>query len=226
MSEVTDLILRARPDRQRGLKDLPGPRGLPLLGNLLQIDVQRAHSILEAWADEYGDFYRLRLGPSDAVAISAPSLIDRILKDRPGRFTRIRILRDAMLDLGVNGVFGAEGSDWRRQRKLVMQALNTDHLRRYFDRLDQVAGRLLRRWQKAADAGTPIDVAGDLKRFTVDVTSGLAFGTDLNTLEDEGDIIQHYLDKIFPVLARRIFAPFRYWRWLRWGADRKVDAAM
>src|SRR5512134_1331500 len=156
MSEVTDLILRARPDRQRGLKDLPGPRGLPLLGNLLQIDVQRAHSILEAWADEYGDFYRLRLGPSDAVAISAPSLIDRILKDRPGRFTRIRILRDAMLDLGVNGVFGAEGSDWRRQRKLVMQALNTDHLRRYFDRLDQVAGRLLRRWQRAAAAGTPI----------------------------------------------------------------------
>ena len=199
MSESTSLDGNSRPQSQRSLKDLPGPRGLPLLGNLLQIDVQRVHTVLEGWADEYGDVYRLRLGRSELVAISTPPLIDQILKDRPGRFTRIEIMRDALLDLGIDGVFAAEGSDWRRQRKLVMQALNIDHLRKFFDRLDQVTARLQRRWQRAADAGTPIDVASDLKRFTVDVTSGLAFGTDLNTLDDEGDIIQHYLDKIFPV---------------------------
>jgi len=226
MSESTYLDSSSRPQRQRSLKDLPGPRGLPLLGNLLQLDIRRAHTILERRADEYGDFYHLRLGRSDVVAISAPPLIDQILKDRPDQFTRIGILRDALLDLGINGVFVAEGADWRRQRKLVMQALNTDHLRKFFDRLDQVAARLQRRWQKAARTGTAIDVASDLKRFTVDVTSGLAFGTDLNTLEDEGDVIQNYLDKIFPVLARRTLAQFRYWRWLRRAADRKVDAAM
>jgi cytochrome P450 len=63
-------------------------------------------------------------------------------------------------------------------------------------------------------------------RFTVDVTSGLAFGTDLNTLEDQGDVIQQHLNKVFPMLARRVFAPFPYWRWLRLPADREVDAAM
>ena len=226
MDKAADPIAGVRLHGQRSLKDLPGPRGLPLLGNLLQLDIKRAHTILERWAEEYGDFYRLRLVQTDVVAISAPILIDQILKDRPGRFTRIGIMRDAFLDTGINGVFNAEGTDWRRQRKLVMQALNTDHLRKYFDRLDQVAARLQRRWQRAARDGTPIDVQSDLKRFTVDVTSGLAFGADLNTLEDEGDVIQHYLDKIFPVMARRTLAPFRYWRWLRWGADRKVDAAM
>jgi len=226
MSEVTDRIGSADSTRERSLKDLPGPRGLAVVGNLLQLDIKRAHTILERWADEHGDFYHFRLGRADAVAISSPPLIDQILKDRPGRYTRIGIMRDAMLDLGVNGVFGAEGADWRRQRKLVMQALNTDHLRKFFVRLDQVAARLQRRWQKAARDGSPIDVPSDLKRFTVDGTSGLAFGTDLNTLEDEGDVIQHYLDKIFPVLARRVLAPFRYWRWVRWGEDRSVDTAM
>ena len=203
MDHAADPIAGVRLHGQRTLKDLPGPRGLPLLGNLVQLDIKRAHTILERWAEEYGDFYRLRLVRTDVVAISAPTLIDQILKDRPGRFTRIGIMRDAFLDTGINGVFNAEGADWRRQRKLVMQALNTDHLRKYFDRLDQVAARLQRRWQRAARDGTPIDVQGDLKRFTVDVTSGLAFGADLNTLEDEGDVIQHYLDKIFPVMARR-----------------------
>jgi cytochrome P450 len=226
MSEVADPTASLRPHGQRQLKDLPGPRGLPLLGNLLQLDVKRVHTILEQWADEYGDFYRLRLMGADVVVISAPQPIDQILKDRPGRFTRLRIVRAAVHDLGINGVFSAEGADWRRQRKLVMQALNIDHLRKFFDRLDQVAARLLRRWQKAAHAGTLIDVPNDLKRFTVDVTSGLAFGTDLNTLEDEGDVIQHYLDKIFPVMAQRTFAPFPYWRWLRWTGKRPVDVAM
>jgi cytochrome P450 len=226
MDNSADPIAGVRLHGQRSLKDLPGPRGLPLLGNLLQLDVKRAHTILERWADEYGDFYRFRLGRTDAVAISAPALIDQILKDRPLRFTRIGIMRDAFLDTGIDCVFSAEGTDWRRQRKLVMQALNTDHLRKSFDRLDQVAARLQRRWQKAARDGAPVDVPGDLKRFTVDVTSGLAFGTDLNTLEDEGDVIQHYLDKIFPVMARRTLAPFRYWRWLRWAGNRQVDVAM
>jgi cytochrome P450 len=225
MSKLSD-VMSAGTCRERNLEELPGPRGLPLVGNMLQLNVDHAHTVMERWAEECGDFYRLRLGLADAVVISAPPLIDRILKDRPGRFTRIQIMRDAVLDLGVNGVFGAEGSDWRRQRKLVMQALNTDHLRKFFDRLDQVTARLQSRWERAARTGTPIDVTSDLKRFTVDVTSGLAFGTDLNTLEDEGDIIQNYLEKIFPVMARRVLAPFRYWRWLRWRPDREADAAM
>ena len=226
MSEVTEAIRSAPPKGERRLEDLPGPRGLPLLGNLLQLDIEHAHTIMEKWADEHGDFYRIRLGHTDGVAISAPELIDRILKDRPGGFTRIGIMRDAFLDIGLNGVFSAEGVDWRRQRKLVMQALNTNHLREFVGRLDQVTARLQRRWEKAARTGDPVDVQSDLKRFTVDVTTGLAFGMDLNTLEDEGDVIQHYLDKLFPVLARRTLAPFRYWRYLRWGADRKVDVAM
>ena len=210
----------------RILDDLPGPRGLPVLGNLLQIDVARAHIILARWAREFGPIYRLRLGRRDVVAIASPELINEVLRDRPGRFRRIRIMRDAMLDVGIDGVFTAEGLDWRRQRKLAMQALNTEHLRQYFDRLDQVAARLQRRWERAAANGERVDVQGDLMRFTVDVTSGLAFGRDLNTLEQEGDIIQRHLDKVFPALARRVFAPFPYWRWFRLPADRALDKAM
>lgn len=208
------------------LEDLPGPRGLPLLGNLLQIDVARAHKMLARWADEFGPFYRFRIGLRDAVAIAAPELIHEILRDRPGRFRRIRIMQDAMLDVGIDGVFTAEGTDWRRQRKLAMHALNTEHLRGFFQRLDQVTERLQRRWQRAAATGERVEAQSDLMRFTVDVTSGLAFGRDLNTLEQKGDVIQQHLDKVFPALAQRIFAPFPYWRWLRLPVDRKLDAAM
>jgi len=212
--------------RLRTLDDLPGPRGLPLLGNLLQIDVARAHKTLARWADRYGPFYRFRIARRNAVGIAAPELINEVLRDRPARFRRIRIMQDAMLDVGIDGVFTAEGLDWRRQRKLAMHALNTEHLREFFGRLDQVTARLQRHWEQAAESGRRVDAQKDLMRFTVDVTSGLAFGRDLNTLEQQGDVIQQHLDKIFPALARRVFAPFPYWRWVRLPADRKLDAAM
>ena len=57
-------------------------------------------------------------------------------------------------------------------------------------------------------------------RYTVDVTAGLAFGADINTLESDEDVIQQHLDKVLPALFKRLMTPLPYWRWL---GDRKID---
>ena len=59
-------------------------------------------------------------------------------------------------------------------------------------------------------------------RFTVDVTAGLAFGQDINTLGADTEVIQVHLDKIFPAFLRRLLAPVPYWRYLRLPADREL----
>ena len=74
--------------------------------------------------------------------------------------------------------------------------------------------------------GTPIDVQEDLMRYTIDVTSNLAFGYDVNTLEDKGDDIQRHLEKVFPMVNRRINAPFPYWHFVKLPADRALDDAL
>ena len=63
-------------------------------------------------------------------------------------------------------------------------------------------------------------------RYTVDVTTNLAFGYDMNTLEKEGDVIQEHLEKIFPMINRRINAPFPYWRYFKLPADRALDKSL
>jgi cytochrome P450 len=59
-------------------------------------------------------------------------------------------------------------------------------------------------------------------RLTVDVTSGLAFGRDINTLEEKKEPIQIHLDKMFPAIARRQTALFPYWRYIPLPEDREV----
>lgn len=212
--------------RLREIASLPGPRGTWLLGNLLQVKPARAHTILNEWADRHGPLYHVKLAGKPVLVVADDTLIHEVLRNRPEAFSRRRALRNVILEVGVNGVFIAEGADWRRQRKLAMFALNTQHLRAYFERLDAVTARLQRRWEAAARDGTVIDAQRDLMRYTVDVTSGLALGHDLNTLEQQGAVIQDHMELLFPGLLRRLFAPFPYWRWVRLPADRALDRAV
>ncbi len=46
----------------RQIADLPGPSGLPLLGNLLQVDRDRIHQDVERWAREHGPLFRFAFG--------------------------------------------------------------------------------------------------------------------------------------------------------------------
>jgi len=133
------------------------------------------------------------------------------------------LLETIFRELGISGVFAANGDQWRAQRKVVMAAFDTSHLRSYFPFLVRVTERFHRRWSRYAREGTEFDLQADLMRFTVDVVAGLAFGVDINTTESHEETIQTHLNQIFPMLTRRLMAPFPYWRWLRLPADRKLD---
>jgi hypothetical protein len=47
----------------RSIRDLPRPRGLPLLGSGLQmLPMSRAHLQAEAWCERYGPIFQFRVG--------------------------------------------------------------------------------------------------------------------------------------------------------------------
>ena len=119
----------------RPLTTLPGPRGLPLIGNLFQLKATHLHTILEHWADTYGPLYTFRLGRTPAVAIAAPNLIHAVLRHRPDTYRRLGAITRVLEDIGGHGVFAAEGAPWRRQRRVVMPILTLPQVRQFFPTL-------------------------------------------------------------------------------------------
>jgi cytochrome P450 len=210
----------------RTLSDLPGPKGLPLLGNLLQLNFKQLHRALQRWCDEFGTLCTFKLGLRPVVFVADPELIQHILRNRPKLYRRLGTIEPVTKEMGINGVFSAEGEDWKRQRRMVAQALDNSHLREFFPTLIKVTERLKNRWSKAADNRTAVNIQQDLMRYTVDVTSNLAFGYDMNTLEQEGDIIQEHLERIFPMIDRRINALFPYWRYFKLPVDRALEKSL
>lgn len=207
---------------RRTLADLPGPKPWPLVGNLHQLDLERVHQGLERWVDAYGPMYRIKLAGKTIVALGRHDLVSAVLRDRPEGWRRLKKIELAIREVGGHGVFSAEGEDWKRQRRLVMGAFDPGHLKRYFASLVRVTERLLAAWRASAERGEAIDLQAQMMRYSVDVTSGLAFGADVNTLETE-DALQAHLDKVFPMLRRRINMPIPYWHWFKLPIDREFD---
>jgi cytochrome P450/nitrite reductase/ring-hydroxylating ferredoxin subunit len=216
---------RTRPVATRSLDDLPGPKQLPVVGNLHQLDSSRAHLILEEWAAQYGSVYQFRMGPRRIVATTDPALIEDALRARPETFRRSASMDRIITELGIRGVFNAEGEAWRPQRKLSVAALAQRNLRQLYPSIQTVAGRLKTRWEKAASAGEVLDVVEELKRVTVDVTMLIAFGHDANTVGQADDVIQRELEVILPAVGRRLFALLPTWRYIQMPSDRRLNRA-
>ena len=71
-----------------------------------------------------------------------------------------------------------------------------------------------------------MDIGRDLTAFTVDVTSALAFGHDLNTIEHGEGELQEHIQRIFDVTGRRLTIPVPYWRYFKLPYDRAADRSM
>jgi cytochrome P450 len=215
------------PTSLRTIEDLPGPRPLPLLGSAHKVRPSSMHLVAERWSDEYGPIYRFDLGKRRFVVVADPDVINTVLRERPDGFRRWSEIEAITEELwGTPGVFAAEGEEWRRSRRLAVTALNSNHLQRYFEIVATCTRRLHRRLEPAAQDGRPIEIGAALSSFTVDVTSALAFGRDLNTLERGDGDLQEHLHRVFHMTNRRLLAPFPYWRYVKLPADRELDRSL
>jgi cytochrome P450 len=208
----------------RSIGDLPGPRGLPLLGVAHKVRPAGLHGIAERWCERYGPIFRFSIAGRRFVGVGDADAINTVLRERPQRFRRWRELLENTKELtGTFGVFAAEGDDWRHQRRLAVTALNSNHLQRYYEIVRTCTERLQRRLARAAASGQAYEIGRDLTSFTVDVTSALAFGHDLNTLERGEVELQEHIQRIFAISGRRLTIPVPYWRWFKLPIDRAAD---
>ena len=210
----------------RTLDELPGPPSLPVLGNAHQMRFGRLHLIVEDWCDRYGPMFRFSLGRHTLVVVDDLDEVHRILRDRPDGFRRGRRMKAIADEMGNSGVFSEEGDVWRRQRRLVVTALNTRHVQRYFHIIHTATDRLHRRLRNDARDGCTLEIGEHLMSYSLDVIAALALGHDLNTLENGEHELQHHIERVFAMTLRRLFSIVPYWRVFRLPADRALDRSL
>lgn len=205
---------------------LPGPKGLPVIGLAHKVKLDDLHNFVEELAHEYGGVFKLKLGPSNLTVITKPEIIQEVLRLRPDEFIRMAKLDNVIREQGLHGVFNAEGDDWRVHRKMVAKGLDVKHQEQFYPHIKLCLERLYAKWSREAEKGQPFSIQQDFLRFTVDVTTYLAFGYDLNTIEEKGDVIQDHLEVIFPRIFKRINDPIPWHKIYRSSKDRQFDKSV
>ncbi|KAJ2964106.1 hypothetical protein NQZ79_g916 [Umbelopsis isabellina] len=108
----------------KSIKDVPGPKHWPLLGNALEFTQDSLVPYLEHLAWTYGEMTHMYIGPMRILVVSSPTVIDTLLRERPNVYKRSLDIERHFKDSNINGLFSMEGNqlngfsgdEWRHSR--------------------------------------------------------------------------------------------------------------
>ncbi|MGW7003062.1 cytochrome P450 [Streptomyces sp. NPDC054933] len=200
------------------LVSTPGPRGLPLLGNLPEFGKDPL-AFLTRLRDEFGDAVTWSLGPRRSLFVSHPQHIAELLGAVERSYGILQI-GWAFKQLTGQSVILSQGADWRRKRALVQPTVRPRQVRGYAATMVDCARAAGDRWRD----GERIDVLREMALITQRIVLRTLFGNDLGdhsrALGDAMGVAQQVVGA--EVRGVSLFLP----AWVRTPARRRLLAAM
>jgi cytochrome P450 len=153
---------------------LPGPKGLPLLGSLLDLRRDPLGFFTDC-AHRYGDLVAFRVGPRRALFLNNPDLIERILVTEHRDFPKISFLWRQFTAVFGEGLVTSHGSLWQRQRRLCAPAFAPARLAAYAALMVRATEQMLDRWR----VGEVRDLHADMMALTLRIVAETLFGVGI-----------------------------------------------
>ncbi|XP_077192794.1 cytochrome P450 2A13-like [Paroedura picta] len=184
---------------RRKRKMPPGPTPLPIIGNLLQVNLKDMHRSLLKIRDKYGPVYTLHLGPRRIVVLCGYDAVKEALVDQAEEFSGRG--EQATFDW-LFRTYGVAFSQGERAKQLRRFSITT--LRNFGMGKRSIEERILEEAHFLVEAlrstkGAPFDPTYFLSRAVSNVISSVVFGNRFD-----------YEDKEFLSLLSMILESFRF----------------
>lgn len=166
---------------RNGRKLPPGPRPLPIIGNLHML-TPLPHRGLQALAKKYGPIMSMRLGRVPTVVVSSPQAAELILQTHDTIFaSRPKVQASAYLSYGSKGMaFNEYGPYWRNVRKFcTLQLLTSSKIASFAALRAAEVASLVASLRAAAAAGEVVDVSSKVGRLVADISCRIVLGRNV-----------------------------------------------
>ena len=126
--------------------EIPGPNGLPVIGQArpMRADILGFHERLQ---EDYGDVAHYHVMGTDFCSVTDPVTIRRILIGESDDYEKGELARKQIGGFLGEGIFFAEGDQWRRQRKHIQPVFFRERLDTYVPTIWNEAEQLTDRWR-------------------------------------------------------------------------------
>ncbi len=162
------------PSRQKA----PGPRGLPLIGNLIAFRRDVLGLLLES-RRRFGDVVRYRLGPMLIHVVSHPDHVRQVLVTHQHHYNKDTRSSAKIRGISGEGLLTSSGESWLRQRRLMQPVFQHHRLAWFLPIMTDATAQALKCWQGHAEQGRPLDVASEMMRLTYTIVGRALFGADV-----------------------------------------------
>ncbi|XP_058136268.1 cytochrome P450 2F5 [Dasypus novemcinctus] len=155
----------------------PGPRPLPVLGNLLQLRTQDMLTSLTKLSKEYGSVYTVHLGPRRVVVLSGYQAVKEALVDQGEEFSGRGDYPVFFNFTKGNGIAFSNGERWKALRRFSVQILRNFGMgkRSIEERILEEGNFLLAELRKTE--GDPFDPTFVLSRSVSNIICSVLFGS-------------------------------------------------
>ncbi|XVF71516.1 hypothetical protein PTKIN_Ptkin12aG0044000 [Pterospermum kingtungense] len=162
----------------------PGPRKLPLIGNMHQLISSLPHHTLRDLAKKHGSLMHLQLGEVPTIVISSPEIAKEVLKDHDITFSqRPFLLATSIMAYNEGIVFSPYGSYWKQWRRIsMMELLSPSRVQSFRSIREQEVSSLIK--TIALNEGSPTNLSEKIFSMTYGITSRAALGDKLEGQEE------------------------------------------
>ncbi|GAV71740.1 p450 domain-containing protein [Cephalotus follicularis] len=156
----------------------PGPRGLPIFGNLF-VPGKHPQRDLHRLSQTYGPIMYLQLGFAPAIVVSSPNAAKLFLKTYDLNFAS-RAQLEVAKHLGYeqkNLIFAQYGSYWRTMRKMcTLELLTNLKINSFKTMRKEELDLLIEHIKEAARDGVAVDLSAKVSSLSAGMTCRMIFG--------------------------------------------------
>nr|AYM55611.1 cytochrome p450 [Croton stellatopilosus] len=157
----------------------PGPKGLPLIGNLLQLDYTNIAKHLWLLSQNYGPLMSLKIGSRPTLIISSAEMAKQVLKTQDLEFCN-RPLFAGPQRLSYNGIdliFSPYGNYYREIRKIcIVYLFNSNKMNSFRPIREDEVSRMIGKISKLAEESKPVNLTEHMMALTSGLICRVAFG--------------------------------------------------
>jgi cytochrome P450/NADPH-cytochrome P450 reductase len=149
------------------VRPIPGPMGLPFLGNALSLMGEETPILgFERLADIYGPVYQLTFKGHRTIVVSSAAILEELVDEK--RFRKVPPLALSG-DSGARGLFAAatDDPDWGQAHRILIPAMGPLSVDKMFDNMKDIANQLILKWARKGPEDR-IFLTDDFTRLTLD----------------------------------------------------------
>lgn len=198
----------------------PGPKGIPVLGNLLERKKDPLGFFQRVQA-EYGPIAYVPMAHIKAFLVSDPVAVKYVLQDAAGSFIKGKSYDGLRQFLG-DGIFTAIGNEWKEQKQTLQPLFQRSAVSAFVPVFTACISDLFAQFEKQRErnGSLKIDLHETMTHLTLEIISRTMFGTKMS--EEHKHRLGEMVTELVRITNEYTLSPIKAPKWMPTRLNREI----